>query len=268
MGVLDALNLDGMNVVITGGGTGLGLEMVRGMAEAGANIAIAGRRQGPIDEAADMVKSHGRKSMAISTDVTDTAAVNSLFETVLAEWGDVHVLFNNAGIVRETGRPPLWEITDESWRIGIETNLSSAFYCARAISKHMADRGSGKIVNVASGFGFRGGRDNYMYTAGKGGVVNVTRAMAVSLGRYGITCNAIVPGFFPTEATNATSMSLPRGDLIPIGRTGFPKEFGPVAVWLASAASDYMTGEMFIVDGGGLAGGMAPTGYGPITELA
>ena len=120
MGVLDALNLDGMNVVITGGGTGLGLEMVRGMAEAGANIAIAGRRQGPIDEAADMVKSHGRKSMAISTDVTDTAAVNSLFETVLAEWGDVHVLFNNAGIVRETGRPPLWEITDESWRIGIE----------------------------------------------------------------------------------------------------------------------------------------------------
>ena len=95
MGVLDALNLDGKNVVITGGGTGLGLEMVRGMAEAGANIAIAGRRQGPIDEAADMVKGLGRKSMAVSTDVTDTAAVNALFETVLAEWGAVHILFLN-----------------------------------------------------------------------------------------------------------------------------------------------------------------------------
>ena len=268
MGVLDALNLDGMNVVITGGGTGLGLEMVRGMANAGANIAIAGRRQGPIDEAADIVRAAGGRSMAVSTDVTDTAQVNRLFETVLAEWGEINVLFNNAGIVRDEGRPPLWEITDESWRIGIETNLSSVFYCSRAVSKHMADRGSGKIVNVASGFGFRGGRDNYMYTAGKGGVVNLTRALAVSLGRYGITCNAIVPGFFPTAATTESSMSLPRGDLIPVGRTGFPREFGPVAVWLASSASNYMTGEMFIVDGGGLAGGMAPTGYGPITELA
>lgn len=268
MSILKSLNLDGLSVVITGGGTGLGRSMVRAMAAAGADIAIAGRRQGPIDEAAADVETHGRHGLAVSTDVTDTAQVARLFETVLNEFGKVDVLFNNAGIVRGQGATPIWDITDEDWRIGIDTNLSSAFYCSRAIAKHMADRGSGKIINLASGFGLRGARDNYMYGAGKGGIVNLTRSLAVSLGRYGVTANCIVPGFIPTEATSESSMGLPRGAFIPIGRTGRPDELGPLAVWLASSASDYMTGEMIAIDGGGLAGGMAPTGYAPVTELA
>jgi NAD(P)-dependent dehydrogenase (short-subunit alcohol dehydrogenase family) len=149
----------------------------------------------------------------------------------------------------------------------MDTNLSGAFYCSRAVSKHMVDRGGGKIINVASGFGFRGGRDNYMYACGKGGTVQLTRALATSLGRYGITSTCIVPGYVPTEGTGGSDMALPRGDFIPIGRVGKPEELGPICVFLASDASSYMNGEMFAVDGGGLAGGYAPTGYAPEIPL-
>ena len=184
------------------------------------------------------------------------------------KFGKIDILINNAGIVREDTPKPIWEITDESWKTGIEVNLSTAFYCSRAVSKHMADRGNGKIINVSSGFGFRGGRDNYMYCAGKGGIVNLTRVLATSLGRYGIQTNCIVPGFIPTEVINPNSeRSKSRGQFIPIGRVGTPPEIGPLAVFLASKASDYMNGEFFTIDGGGLAGGIAPTLHAPEVPL-
>ena len=266
--MLEALSLNGKTVVITGGGTGLGREMTLAMAKAGADLVIAARRLAPIEEVAQQVRAIGRKAEAVTTDATDTESVRLLFEHVIKEFGKVDILFNNAGIVREDGPKPIWEITDESWRIGIDVNLSTAFYCSRAISKHMADRGSGKIVNVSSGYGFRGGRDNYMYAAGKGGIVNLTRAMATSLGKYGITTNCIVPGFIPTEITDPDSeRSRQRGRFIPIGRTGVPREMGPLAVFLASSASDYMNGEFLVIDGGGLAGGIAPTGHAPEIPL-
>ncbi len=266
--MLEALSLTGKVVVITGGGTGLGREMTPAMAKAGADLVIAARRLAPIEEVAQQVRAIGRRAEAVPTDATDTESVRLLFEHVIKEFGKVDILFNNAGIVREEGPKPIWEITDDSWRIGIDVNLSTAFYCSRAISKHMADRGSGKIVNVSSGYGFRGGRDNYMYAAGKGGIVNLTRAMATSLGKYGITTNCIVPGFIPTEITNPDSeRSRQRGRFIPIGRTGLTREMGPLAVFLASSASDYMNGEFLVIDGGGLAGGIAPTGYAPEIPL-
>ena len=205
--------------------------------------------------------------MAVSTDVTDTVQVDRLMESAISEFGKVDVLLNNAGIVRGQGATPIWEITDEDWRVGIDTNMSSAFYCARSIAKHMVERGQGKIINVSSGFGYRGGRDNYMYCVGKGGIVQLTRTLATSLGRYGITSTCIVPGFIPTAGTDESRLTLPRGDFIPIGRVGHPYEMGAVAVFLASSASDYMNGESFIIDGGGLAGGAAPTGYAPDIPL-
>ena len=266
--MLETLSLNGKTVVITGGGTGLGKEMTLAMAKAGADLVIAARRLAPIEEVAQQVRAVGRRAEAVITDATDTESVRLLFEHVIKEFGKVDILFNNAGIVREEGPKPIWEITDDSWRIGIDVNLSTAFYCSRAISKHMADRGSGKIVNVSSGYGFRGGRDNYMYAAGKGGIVNLTRAMATSLGKYGITTNCIVPGFIPTEITNPESeRSRQRGKFIPIGRTGLTREMGPLAVFLASSASDYMNGEFLVIDGGGLAGGIAPTGHAPEIPL-
>ena len=193
----EKLSLEGKSIVITGGGTGLGREMTLAMARAGADLVIASRRIGPIQEVADMVCELGVKGVAISTDVTDSAQVNSLMESAIAELGKVDALFNNAGIVRGQGATPIWEISDEEWHLGIDTNMSSAFYCSRAIAKHMVERGSGKIVNLSSGFGYRGGRDNYMYCVGKGGIVQLTRTLATSLSRYGITSTCIVPRIHP-----------------------------------------------------------------------
>jgi NAD(P)-dependent dehydrogenase (short-subunit alcohol dehydrogenase family) len=170
-------------------------------------------------------------------------------------------------MVAAHGGLPIWEISDDEFRKGIDANLTGAFYCARAIAKHMVDRGKGKIVNVSSGFGLRGGRDNYAYACAKGGVVQLTRTLATSLGRYGVTSNCIVPGYFPTEGTEASSEVLPRPEFIPVGRVGDPRELGPIAVFLASSASDYMNGGLFVADGGGLAGGYAPTGYAPTLPL-
>ena len=263
----ERLSLEGKSVVITGGGTGLGREMTLAMARAGADIVIAARRVGPIEEVAEAARALGRKAFAFSTDVTDTEQVARLMEDSIEALGKVDVLLNNAGIVRGQGATPIWEITDEDWQIGIDVNMSSAFYCARAIAKHMAERGGGKIINVSSGFGYRGGRDNYMYCVGKGGIVNLTRVLATSLGRYGITSTCIVPGFIPTEGTDESRLTLPRGEFIPIGRVGHPREMGAVAVFLASGASDYMNGESFAIDGGGLAGGAAPTGHAPEIPL-
>ena len=263
--MLENLSLDGKTVVITGGGSGLGREMALAVGRAGADLVIGSRRMGPIEEVAGLIRDMGRRSLAVSTDVTDSAQVEGLFRTTLDEFGKVDVLFNNAGIVRGQSATQIWDVTDEDWRIGIDTNLTGSFYCSRAIAKHMVDRGEGKIVNVASGFGLRGGRDNYMYACGKGGIVQLTRSLAISLGRHGITSNCIVPGHVPVGEAATEPPS--RNDFIPTGRGGMPSELGPIAVLLASSASDYMNGEMFIVDGGGLAGGYAPTGHAPEIPL-
>jgi 2-deoxy-D-gluconate 3-dehydrogenase len=263
----EKLSLEGKTIVITGGGTGLGREMTLAMASAGADLVIASRRIGPIDEVAQAARDMGRRAITVSTDVTDTSQVAALMERALDEYGKVDVLLNNAGIVRGKGAEAIWDISDEDWRIGIDTNMSSAFFCSRAIAKHMVERGQGKIINVSSGFGYRGGRDNYMYAVGKGGIVQLTRTLATSLSRHGITSTCIVPGFLPTTGTDESNITLPRGDFIPIGRVGRPSELGAVAVFLASPGSDYMNGEAFAIDGGGLAGGVAPTGYAPEIPL-
>jgi 2-deoxy-D-gluconate 3-dehydrogenase len=267
--MLESLNLDGKVVVITGGGTGLGLEMVRALARSGANLAIAGRRPGPIEAARDEVLATGPDAIAVPTDVTSSADANSLIDATLEHFGRVDVLINNAAMVAENVLKPIWEITDDEWETAMTVNLSGAFYCARAAAKPMADAGKGKIINVASGFGLRGGRDIYMYCSSKGGIINFTRVLSFSLARYGITANSIVPGFIPTIDPSAEiNRTLPQtGDFLPSGKLGRPEELGPIAVFLASDASDYMSGEMFILDGGGLAAGIAPTGHAPLAPL-
>jgi len=266
--MLESLSLEGKSVVITGGGTGLGREMVRAMARAGADLLIAGRRTGPIEEAAAEAETLGAKAASVSTDVTDSAQVAHLMKTCLQQFGKIDVLINNAGAVSDNVRKPIWELTDEEWDRVMKVNLTGAFYCAREVSQTMIDQGGGKIINVASGFGLRGGRDIYMYCCSKGGMIQLSRVLSFNLARYGITANTIVPGFVPTGNSGAMSASLPRsGDFLPTGKLGKPEDFGPLAVYLASPASDYMTGEMFIADGGGLAGGVNPTGHAPVVPL-
>ena len=267
--MLERLSLDGKVVVITGGGTGLGLAMVRALARAGASLVIAGRRPGPIDSAAGEVRNLGREALAVPTDVSKSDQVNRLMSTALERFGQIDVLINNAALVSENVRKPIWDITDAEWQAAMDVNLNGAFYCSRAVTRHMADRGRGKIINVASGFGLRGGRDIYTYCCSKGAIIQLTRVLSFSLARHGITANTLVPGFIPTQSTDSDIRASlpPSGDFLPVGKLGRPEDLGPVAVFLASDASDYMTGEMFIVDGGGLAGGVAPTGHAPLAPL-
>ncbi len=265
--VLQSLSLEGVVTIVTGGGSGLGKEMALAIARAGGDIVLAGRRIKPLEDVAEEARSFGPRAVARSTDVTDSAQVARLFETAVREMGRVDALVNNAGMVGGQGGAPIWEIADDEWREVLDANLTSAFYCSRAAARHMVERGGGKIVNVSSGFGLRGGRDNYMYACSKGAVIQLTRALATSLGRYGITSNCIVPGYFPTEGTEASRESLPTARFIPVGRVGAPREIGAVAAFLVSRASDYMNGELLVIDGGGLAGGYAPTGHAPAIPL-
>ncbi|MDP2920077.1 MAG: SDR family NAD(P)-dependent oxidoreductase [Dehalococcoidia bacterium] len=269
--------LDGKVIIITGGGTGLGRSMALCLAAEGADIVVAARRKEPLEETARGIRKLGRKALVVPTDVTDPTQCNALIEKTLAEMGKIDVLINNAGIVRGERRVPLWEITDESWHTGIDVNLSSVFYCSRAVSKYFADKKSGKIINVASGEGFRGQRDSYMYNTAKAGVVNLTRVMAMSLAEYNIRVNCIVPGFVdtfeyqPEEYQQAMAQLRATGGtrrlFIPIGHTGKPDDIGYLALFLCSDASDYVTATPFICDGGGLTGGFATTGYAPVVSL-
>lgn len=261
--MLDKLNLEGKKIVVTGGGTGLGREMALAMAKSGADVVLGGRRHELIEETALLIEKMSRRSLPITTDVTDSSQVNRFFDIAISEFGAIDVLVNNAGMIKDQGGVPIWEILDDEWRAVIDANLTGAFYCSRAVAKHMVERAKGKIINVSSVYGLRGGRDNFMYACAKGGIIQLTRSLATSMGRYGVTSNCIVPGFFHTEGTTLSRDIMPNPKFIPVGRAGDPKELGPVAVFLASSASDYMNGELFAIDGGALAGGYAPTGYVP-----
>jgi NAD(P)-dependent dehydrogenase (short-subunit alcohol dehydrogenase family) len=265
--MLDRFSMDGKVTIVTGGGTGLGRAMVRALARAGSDIVVAARRTGPIEETAEEVRDMGRRSLAIPTDVTRSDQVNGMVRQCLQEFGRVDVLINNAA---QLGAPrtPIWDMTDDEWRSGIDANLTSAFYCSRAVARPMVSQGNGKIINVSSGYGIRGGRNMYTYTCGKGGMMQLTRTLALSLGPHGVTANTICPGFIPTRGAEALVGSLPRfSDRVPTGEFPKPADIGPIAVFLASAASDYMNGEHVTIDSGGLAGGYAPTGYAPSIPL-
>ncbi len=268
--VLERLTLTGKVAIVTGGGTGLGRAMSLALARAGASIVVAGRRLPPLQETAKAIQQLGSRSLVVATDITAPEQVSRLMQTALEAFGQVDILINNAGIVRGQELKPVWEITDTEWRLGIETNLSGAFYCVRAIARHMAERRQGKIINVASGFAYRGRRNEYMYTSAKAALVNLTRSLALSLADYNVQVNCIVPGFFITEPPDTPEGQQRRqqqGRFLAIGRTGEPEEIGPLAVFLASAASDHMTGQTVITDGGGLAAGLAPLTLAPYVPL-
>jgi len=262
--------LAGKVAIVTGGGTGLGKSMSLLMGGEGCDIVVAARRVNAIEQTAREVRDLGCRALAIPTDVTDTRAVNNLVERTIREMGGLDILVNNAGIVRGQERRPLWEITDEDWRLGIDTNLSGAFYCSRAAMKRFVDQGHGKIINVASGNGMRGARGDFMYGTAKAGLINLTRVMAITFAPYNIQVNCIAPGFVDVRQLQpdpVTREVFRTAQYIPVGRFGVPEDIGHLGLFLASDASDYITGGLFPNDGGGLAGGVAPTGYAPVIEM-
>lgn len=265
--ILERFSLNNKVAIVTGGGTNLGKAMSHALAIAGANIVVAGRTLEPLAETVNEIKKKGRKAMAVLTDVTDSLQVENLIDQTINIFGKVDILINNAGVARgiepsprdvipkEPG--PIWSLTDTMWRQAIDVNLTGAFYCCRAAVKHMIKQKSGKIINISSVAGIRAAKNNYTYCSAKGGVIMLTKTLAITLAQWGINVNAIAPGFFRTPQNDPDFVES-QARFIPMGRAGEPKEIGPLAVYLASSASDYVTGECFIIDGGRC------MSYGPI----
>lgn len=247
--------------------------MARALAQAGAEVVCAARTQEQIDETVDTIRSEGGRAFAVATDVTDSSQVDALVAACLEQYGKLDVMVANAGGGGAAGRYEFWEYPDDAFEQVLATNLKSAFYCGRAAAKAMVERPKrpgdpgpgGVIINVSSGTAMRGNR-TFAYPTAKGGVISLTKSEATMLGPYGIRANVIVPGFVaqrPARDEREAEFRASRGRMIPVRRLGEWWELGPLAVYLASDASAYVTGESFIIDGGGLAGGLGPTGFVP-----
>jgi len=262
--IREQFDLSGKTAIITGAGSGLGRSMALSMAAAGADIVGAARRLEPLEESKAMVEELGRRFTVIICDAIDSTAVNAMVAEAISEHGRIDILINNAGGGAAGRGKTLPELTDEDWHLGIDTNLSSAFYCSRAIVPHYLENGGGRIINVTSGWGFRGGRGNFMYSIAKGGVIQLTKALAMTYARDNIRATCIAPGAIPYQAP--PEMQQQMGERQPIGRVGVAEDIGTMAVLLSSAASDYMTGETVLVDGGAIAGGLIPAGIEPVVE--
>ena len=260
--MLEKLALDGKIAVVTGGGGGLGTAISVALAKAGADVIVTDFRADDGKKTVEKVIVVGRKAVFFPADITKSEEVNKMMGQAIAQWGKVDILVNCAGIVREEQPKPLWEITDFEWHRGIDTNMAGAFYCSRAVAKHMVERKWGRIINIASGFGMRGRRNSFMYNTAKAGVILFTMSLALTLARDGIRVNAVAPGLFQTWGAGDRYDA--SGPLIPIGRVGQPSEIGALAVYLASDASDYVTGEVFSIDGGALFAGYAPFSHVPV----
>lgn len=254
--------LKGKVAIITGGGTGIGKAIALALAGEGADVVLAARRMEPIEEAAAQVRSLGRRALAVSTDVADSAQVNRMVDRTMSEMGRLDILVNNAGLVRGERRKPIWEVSDAEWRLGMDTNLTGAFFCCRAAGRHLVPQRSGKVINVASEIGMRGGRENFMYPCAKSGVIQLTRSLALTWAEHNVQVNAIAPGFIDTRIGTPQAGSMAHGgSFIPIGRLGIPREIAALALFLAADAPGYITGSVFGADGGALAGGFGPTGH-------
>jgi NAD(P)-dependent dehydrogenase (short-subunit alcohol dehydrogenase family) len=255
MAVFDQLRLDGRVALVTGASRGLGRAMAVALAEAGAELALLARSRGDLDETAAGVKAAGRSAIVLPADVTRPAEVEEAVQATLGAFGRLDVLVNNSGIAIVK---PLVETTHEEWRAILDTNLTAAFSLCRAAGRAMIARQSGKVVNVASVLGAHGLAGYTAYSASKGGLIALTRTLAVEWARHNIQVNAIAPGWFLTPMNaHAFADEKVRDRLlreVPARRVGRAEELGPLVVYLASPASDFMTGEVVFIDGGQLAG--------------
>jgi 2-deoxy-D-gluconate 3-dehydrogenase len=236
--------------LVTGASRGLGAAIAVGLAEAGADVAVHGNTRSPDDTCA-RVRARGRRALPVRGDMADPATPERLVRETVDGLGGLDVLVNNAGTIR---RAPAADTSDEDWLAVVGVNLHGVFRACRAAGRHMLARGHGKIVNVASLLAFQGGILVPAYSAAKGGVAQLTKALANEWAGKGVNVNAIAPGYIRTDNTAALHADPTRRrqilERIPAGRWGEPADVAGAAVFLCSAASDYVHGHVLVVDGG------------------
>ncbi len=245
-------DLSGRVAIVTGGNGGIGLGMARGLAEAGAHVAVAARNRAKSAQAVKELEAIGAQAIAVETDVAREASVVALMAAALKRFGRLDILVNNAGInIRKA--PEAYSL--EEWQQIIQINLTSAFLCSKAAYPHLVASGGGKIINVGSMLSIFGASFAAAYGASKGGIVQLTKALASAWAKDRIQVNAILPGWIDTDLTRQARKDVPGLNervlaRTPAGRWGMPDDLAGVAVFLASPASDFVTGAVIAVDGG------------------
>lgn len=245
-------DLSGKVAVVTGGNGGIGLGMARGLARAGASVVIAGRQEAKNEAAVKELAALGAKTTAIRTDVRSDTSCRSLMRDAVDRYGRLDILVNNAGTnIRKQPQ----DYTMDEWQLVIETNLTSAFVCSQAAYPHMLRAGGGKIINIGSMMSIFGASFTAPYAASKGGIVQMSRAMACAWAKDNIQVNSVLPGWIDTDLTRRARQDVAGlHDRVlartPAGRWGVPDDFSGIAVFLSSTASDFLTGTAIPVDGG------------------
>jgi 2-deoxy-D-gluconate 3-dehydrogenase len=245
-------DLRGKVAIVTGGNGGIGLGMARGLAQAGAHLVVAARNEEKSNAAVRELQALGTEAIALSVDVTDENSVGALVGETIARCGRLDILVNNAGI---NIRKPAHDLSLDEWHNVLDTNLTSAFLCSRSAYPQLKRAGGGKIINVGSMLSIFGASFGPVYGASKGGVVQLTKSLAVAWARDNIQVNAVLPGWVDTELTRRARKEIAGLDErvlagTPAGRWGDIDDFAGIAVFLASAASDFLTGAAIPLDGG------------------
>jgi 2-deoxy-D-gluconate 3-dehydrogenase len=248
----ELFNLSGKTAIVTGGTTGLGQAMATGLAEAGADVVIADILEST--ETKEWIISLGRKTIQLKVDLSNFESINVVIKNTLDEFGKIDILINNAGIIRRT---PAIEFSEKDWDDVMNINSKTVFFLSQAVARDMFKRKYGKIINIASLLSFSGGITVPSYSASKGAVAQITKALANEWAQYGININAIAPGYMVTNNTAALRKDEKRynaiSERIPAGRWGMPEDLKGAAIFLASPASDYVNGHVLLVDGGWMA---------------
>lgn len=250
--ILGKFDLSGKVAIVTGARTGLGQGMAVGLAEAGADLVIV--NHSPMPETEKEIKRLGKRCLSIEAELSDIGVIPEIIEKTLNEFDKIDILVNNAGIIR---RAPSVEFTEKDWDDVMNLNLKTVFFLSQAAAREMIKNNGGKIINIASMLSFQGGILVPSYAASKGGVASLTKTLANEWAKYNINVNAIAPGYMATNNTEPLRKDDERNksilDRIPEGRWGLPEDLKGAVVYLASEASDYVTGYILCVDGGWLA---------------